>query len=392
MEIELRPQPRISVILSHMVKYLRALIALVAVAAVQGGTTATAPAASSGIVDVPVAFSVQNTFPLRDPCPSDGKPYVVRGHLTGPRAAIEGPARAVTLYYEGFDGGEWNWRFRVVPGYDYAAELARLGQVSVTIDQVGYGASGHPQGNDTCVGGQAAIAHQIIGQLRSGTYSAQGRSPVKFSTVVLGGHDIGGAAAEVEAYSYHDIDALMVFTYQDQGYTPFVLEIAADAEARCAAGGEPAYPGGPGGYVYYPQLSDWPTLMPNSDPAVVAGATASRQRNPCGLIPSTVTTASLNFAGATTGTAGLSEINVPVLLALGELDPVFTHDGFSQQANYFTGTDDVTACLLPGTGHFEMLDRNAAGFRELVADWLGTRGLVSGGVRPEQSTGVSGCD
>ena len=263
----------------------------------------------------------------------------------------------------------------MVPGYDYAAEMAKLGQTSVTVDQVGYGASGHPQGNDTCIGAQADIAHQIIGQLRSGTYSAQGTSPVRFKSVVLGAHDVGGAAAEVEAYSYDDINGLMVFTYQDQGFTPFVLGIAANAGVRCAAGGEPAYPGGPGGYVYYPQVSDWPKLMPNSEPTVIAGAIASRLRNPCGLIPTTATTATLNFAGATTGAGGLGDIQVPVLLALGAADPVFTHDGFSQQAGHFTGSDDVTAALLPETGHFEMLDRNAPRFRALVADWLGTRGF-----------------
>ena len=91
--------------------------------------------------------------------------------------------------------------------------------------------------------------------------------------------------------------------------------------------------------------------------------------------PSTATTASLNFAGATTGTMGLGEIHVPVLLVLGAMDPVFTHDGFNQQARYFTGSRDVTAVLMPGTGHFEMLDRNAPRFRALVADWLGTRGF-----------------
>jgi pimeloyl-ACP methyl ester carboxylesterase len=352
------------------------LIALVVALAVQGGTAVAADASPRDIVDVPVSFQVQNTNTSRDPCPSDGKSYVVRGHLTGPRAAVLGPGpRAVTLYYEGFDSGEWIWRFRLVPGYDYATEMAKLGQTSVTVDQIGYGASGHPQGNDTCVGAQADIAHQIIGQLRSGTYTAQGTSPAKFKSVVLGAHDVGAAAAEVEAYSYDDINGLMVFTYQDQGFTPFVLGIAANAGARCAAGGEPAYPGGPGGYVYYPQVSDWPTLMPNSEPAVIAGAIASRLRNPCGLIPTTATTATLNFAGATTGTMGLGEIHVPVLLVLGALDPVFTHDGFEQQARYYTGSRDVTAALMPGTGHFETLDGNAPRFRKLVADWLGTRGF-----------------
>src|SRR3954451_8087937 len=264
----------------HTVRRAALLIALVVAFAVQARMTVTADASPRDIVDVPVSFEVQNTNTSRDPCRADGKSYVVRGPLTGPRTAVLGPGpQAVTLYYEGFDSGEWNWRFRVVPGYDYAAEMAKLGQTSVTVDQVGYGASGHPQGNDTCIGAQADIAHQIIGQLRGGTYSVQGSSPVKFKTVVLGAHDVGGAAAEVEAYSYHDIDGLMVFTYQDQGYTPFVLGIASDAGARCAAGGEPAYPGGPGGYVYYAHLSDWPTLMPNSDPDVIAGAIASRLRD-----------------------------------------------------------------------------------------------------------------
>ena len=352
------------------------LIALVVALAVQGVMAVTAAASTRDIVDVPVSFQVQNTNTSQDPCPSDGKSYDVEGHLTGPRAAVLAPGPgAVTLYYQGFDSGEWIWRFRLVPGYDYSTEMAKLGQTSVTVDQVGYGASGHPQGNDTCIGAQADIAHQIIGQLRGPTYSAQGIRPVAFSKVVVGAHDVGGAAAEVEAYSWHDIDGLMVFTYQDQGYTPFVLEIAANAGVRCAAGGEPAYPGGPGGYVYYPQVSDWPILMPNSEPAVIAGAIASRQRNPCGLVPTTATTATLNFAGATTGIAGLGDIHVPVLLALGAADPVFTHDGFSQQAGHFTGSDDVTAVLLPETGHFEMLDRNAPRFRALVADWLGTRGF-----------------
>src|SRR3954467_4240892 len=217
--------------------------------------TPAAASASSRIVDVPVAFRVQNTNTSQVPCASNGATYVVRGHLTGPRAAIEDAAHStVTLYYEGFESGEWNWRFRRVPGYDYAAELAALGHVSVTIDQVGYGASGHPFGFATCFGAQADIAHQIIGQLRD-----RG-----FGKVVLAGHDIGGGMAEIEAYSYHDVDALMLFTWQDQGQTPYLLQTVADANARCAAAGEPAY-------VYFPHLEDWPMLLPNSEPAVVAG-------------------------------------------------------------------------------------------------------------------------
>src|SRR4051794_32899401 len=317
---------------------IRCVIAIAAALAAFQAGTAMAATPASGIVDVPVAFSVQNTDTPRSPCLTDGREYVVRGHLTGPRAAIEGPApRAVTLYYSGYDSGEWNWRFRLVPGYDYATELAKLGHVSLTVDQLGYGASDHPDGSFTCIGAEANIAHQIIGRLRSGSYAAQGTDPVAFSKVVFGAHDIGGAEAEVEAYTYKDVDGLMVFTYQDQGFTPYILGVAANASARCTAGGEPAYPGGPGHYIYYPPVSDWPKLMPNSDPDVITGAIASRQRNPCGLLPSNGETVALHTAGASTGSGGLGEIRVPVMLALGARDPVFTHDGFFKQAAWFSG-------------------------------------------------------
>src|SRR4051812_27817657 len=132
--------------------------------------------AASGIVEVPVAFQVVNTDTSGAPCnparPSDGRPYTVRGHLTGPKSAFAARrSNAVTFYLFGYEAGEWNWDFKDVPGYDYAAEMAQLGHVSLTIDQLGYGASGHPNGNDTCMGAQADIAHQIVSQLRTGSYT-----------------------------------------------------------------------------------------------------------------------------------------------------------------------------------------------------------------------------
>src|SRR4051794_34106359 len=124
---------------------IRCVIAIAAALAAFQAGTAMAATPASGIVDVPVAFSVQNTDPPRSPCLTDGREYVVRGHLTGPRAAIEGPApRAVTLYYSGYDSGEWNWRFRLVPGYDHAPQLAERGDGGLPGDQPRYGGGGHP--------------------------------------------------------------------------------------------------------------------------------------------------------------------------------------------------------------------------------------------------------
>src|SRR4051812_14403122 len=153
------------------------VIAIAAALAAFQAATAMAATPASGIVDVPVAFSVQNTDTPRSPCLTDGKEYVVRGHLTGPRAAIEGPApRAVTLYYSGYDSGEWNWRFRLVPGHDYATRLAKPGHGSLPGDQTGFGAGAPPPRRLTRLRAEAQNPAQIIGGVAAGGDAPQGSS------------------------------------------------------------------------------------------------------------------------------------------------------------------------------------------------------------------------
>lgn len=328
-----------------------------------------APAGARGPVELPVSFRVTNANTTSVPCPvpADGRGYTVRGHITAPRGvAAKGP-RAITLYLTGFDTGEWNWRFRAVRGYDWPARMARRGQTSLTLDMLGYGASGRPQGNGVCIGSQAAITHQIIAKLRSGKYRVgDRRSPVRFRRVVLAGHDVGGPIAQVEAYSYADVDGLILVTWADQGFTPFILGRQARVAPVCSSGGDPA---APPGYFYMERPREYgPDLFHNADPAVVAATVRLRDPNPCGVPPSLSTTMAADAAR-------LREIHVPVLIAIGDHDPVWTRDGWAQQAAHFTGSDDVTEVRLPDTGHFPMLERTAPRFRALVARWLGDRGF-----------------
>jgi hypothetical protein len=113
-----------------------------AVVSALGTTTAVAGAAGNGIAEVPVALSVVNTNTSGAPChparPADGKAYTVRGHLMGPRSALAAQSSSpVTLYLFGYEAGEWNWNLKDVAGYDHASEMARLGHVSLTIDELG---------------------------------------------------------------------------------------------------------------------------------------------------------------------------------------------------------------------------------------------------------------
>src|SRR5947208_11291228 len=166
-----------------------------------------AAARTSKVVTRGVAFSVQNIDRSKLACTTDGASYQITGHLTGPRSALAASSRkrksAATLYLHGLGFGEWFWNFAAVPGYDYAAAQAKAGHVSVTIDRLGYAASGHPDGNKSCIGGQADIAHQVIQALRKGTYSVAGGKAVRFTRIALAGHSAGAEIAMLEAYSFN---------------------------------------------------------------------------------------------------------------------------------------------------------------------------------------------
>src|SRR5207245_2451849 len=99
-------------------------------------------------------------------------------------------SRAVTLYLHGAGGDLFD--FTQVPGYDFAAALARAGHASVVVDRLGYGQSPEPNGFASCLGAQADLAHQIVDELRAGRYrTGDGRRPASFSSVAIGGHGPG---------------------------------------------------------------------------------------------------------------------------------------------------------------------------------------------------------
>lgn len=73
---------------------------------------------------------------------------------------------ATTLYLHGLGFGQFFWQFQQAQGYDYAANEARNGQVSVVIDRLGYGSSDKPYGYQI----RADIALQMVADRRTGNY------------------------------------------------------------------------------------------------------------------------------------------------------------------------------------------------------------------------------
>ena len=341
-------------------------VALVACAC----TAALAAPASAGTVELPVSFDVTNTNTSHVPCPSDGRSYTVSGHLVAPEAELGSGSPAVTLYLHGLGYGEFYWRFQAVPGYDFAAAQAREGHASIVIDRLGYDSSGHPDGRDSCSGSEADVAHQIVGALRSGSYRIGAGEGVPFSRVALAGHSMGSIIAQVEAYSFRDIDALVVTAYADQGQTPLLLSESSKTGLVCAAGGQPAEGGGPGGYAYFGQTSEDSRAMMyhNASPAVIAAADALRNLDPCGLIGSTSQTQLVNQLE-------LGSVSVPVLIVCGSDDAIFGADGCARQQDHYTGSSDVSTVVIGGTGHALALERTRQRFQAAVSTWLDARGF-----------------
>jgi pimeloyl-ACP methyl ester carboxylesterase len=329
-----------------------------------------ARAASRSLVELPAAFRVTNSNTSQDPCLSDGRRYTIRGHITAPASALRrSPAPPITMYLYGYEGGEWNWDLKRVPSYDYAAKMAKLGQVSLTLDELGYGASGRPRdGNLTCQGALADMAHQIIGELRSGDYSLGGGRGVRFTTVVLAGHDVGGQVAEIEAYSYHDINGLILATWADQGFTPWIIERSAiAANDWCTTSPLEASPGSPTSYVHFASAKEFRTLLfHNADPRVIARTSRLRNPNPCGIMRSGPI--AVQFDPAKT-----QSVTVPLLDIYGAEDTlVWSHAGEAQQQDNF-GSEDKMTVFVPDAGHFPMFERSAPLFRSAIASWLDSR-------------------
>jgi pimeloyl-ACP methyl ester carboxylesterase len=326
-----------------------------------------APAAAQTTIEFPVTFQVTNTDTSKVPCNSglpDGATYTISGHISGPASALTlGTARVITVYLFGYEAGEWNWDLKGVPGYDYAAEMARRGRVSLTLDELGYGASGHPaNGNETCDGAEADVTHQIVQKLRHGEYALGEHPGIDFSTVVLAGHDIGGEVAAIEAYSYKDIDGLILTTFAEQGFTPYIIERSTIAAFDTC--GESA-----DGYVHFISDEEFRTLLfYNAEQRVIEAADAQRNVNPCGLIRSTppgVLAENRPYD---------SEITVPLLIVFGNNETlVWTRQGEKEEERNFPGSTDKRTVFIPEAGHFLMFARTAPKFDSTISGWLGSR-------------------
>jgi pimeloyl-ACP methyl ester carboxylesterase len=317
---------------------------------------------TSKVVRRAVTFQVRNVDRSALPCTSDGAAYEVKGHLVEP-GTVRSP-RSITLYLHGLGFGEFLWSFDAAPRYDYAAAMARAGHTSVVVDRLGYGASGHPEGNQTCLGADADVAHQIVGALRSGDYAVDGGEAPRFEKVALAGHDIGGLIANVEAFSFGDVDGLAAV-----GHTPQVSRRTFEQfylnRTVCEAGGEPQATGGPGGYAWFGETTaDFrESVFHSVEPGVGKLASVLRGRDPCGDTASIIDALVLELKS-------LSRVKVPVLLVCGREDATTPDFACPFLKRRYVGSSDVSLVFIRNAGHALPLERTAPVFRRRISRWL----------------------
>jgi pimeloyl-ACP methyl ester carboxylesterase len=324
--------------------------------------SATAATAAEQVVSVPVSFQVVNENKTPLPCSDDDATYTVIGHLTGPAAALtKRTITAAALYLHGDGVDERLWHYTKTPGHDYVTDMARQGLVSVTITRLGYRGSGMPNGNAICFGSEATATHQIIEQLRAGTYATKGpglgvgKHAPRIQRIALAGHSASGFVAMAEAYSFFDVDALIVVA-SGEFVTPHVGEVVLDQQSRC--------PSSDDGYSYLTESQDNAKadfFTAGADPAVVDDFSATRPKDACGPL--------MKALGSFVIDADLlSTIEVPVLCIAGDKDVFFPHP--DQQASLFSGSKDAKAVILHNTGHAITLEKSAPDFRAAMASWL----------------------
>ena len=337
-----------------------ALVALVVPAANAEGSQSRARAASR----TRVTFEVKNVNRTPVQCKTDGKRYTVRGWRYGPTDGTATSRNAVTLLLHGLGFGKYFFAFEQGDTYSLARSLARHGHTVVVIDRLGYDTSDHPNGFHSCIGGQADIANQVVRRLRDGHYGSRSTSP-GYERVLLGGHSVGAMLAQIAAYSFHDVDGLVVMSYSDVKVSALAKHAAAKAVGRCDAKDPRSR-----GYVSFaPTRKAFKRMFfypPAARFSVFWTAYQASNRDPCGDV--------MSFgAGVKADLAHLDEVTVPTLIMPGQQDRLFPPPGGQRQAKLFTGAPSVTVSALRATGHAITLHVTRLRLAKRLDAWLDAR-------------------
>lgn len=299
------------------------------------------------------------------------------GSLTG---------KTVELLVPGFTYNHGYWDFGYQPEtYSYLRSATSAGYAVFEIDRPGTGESSKPSAASLTIDHEAWAVHQVIQYLRAGGLG------VTFGKVVLVGHSLGTTVTEVEASTYHDVDAVIASGWLHTPYwvgTPEVI-LGTLEPAQLV----PNLAQRPVGYLTtLPDARRMFYQAADTDPAVLAHDEATKDTG--------TPAEELSIVAPTLNPAVTRGINVPTLIAIGQYDFIFcgpltpcTNADVvrAREAVNFSAQACLSAYVLPEAGHDLNLELNApdwfAAANRWLDDFVGTDGA---GPRAATCAGRSG--
>ncbi|HET6504106.1 MAG TPA: alpha/beta hydrolase [Amycolatopsis sp.] len=280
------------------------------------------------------------------------------GDLTG---------KPVELLIPGFTYNHSYWDFDYQPDtYSYLRSATQAGNAVVMIDRPGTGESSKPPATSLTIDNEAWAVHQVVQRLRAGELGST------FGKVVLVGHSLGGTVTQVEASTYHDVDAVIISDWLHSPYwvgTPGVIFGTLEPAQLV-----PSLADRPLGYLT--TLSGVRGMFydtQHTDPLVIAHDEATRDTG-TDAEEATILAPTLD----PTVTRG---ITVPTLLATGQYDFIFcgaltpcTNAGvvLAREAPNFSPQACLSAYVLPDAGHDINLEPGAPDWFTAANRWIGT--------------------
>ncbi len=285
--------------------------------------------------------------------PTDPTTYQVAGQLCA-TGNLRGKTMQLLVHGFTYDHRYWDWPDS--PQYSYARTAAAAGYVTLAIDRLGDGASSHPvDGNTLTPASEGYVLHQIIQKLRAG--AIEGTS---FAKVVTVGHSLGSVISAEEAATYHDVNGVILSGFMHD-VPPAVL--ASFGNGIYSANQDPAFAnsGLNDTYLTTRPGSRTPFFFntAHTSPAVIAKDEQIKQTGTTG-----------EAAGFDAASALTPQINVPVLLAMGESDALFCDSSvglscanrsavLAREQSHFSSDAHLQAYVLPGSGHDMNLEQGS---------------------------------
>jgi pimeloyl-ACP methyl ester carboxylesterase len=325
-------------------------VALVAAAAL----LVPAPSLASSGID---CEEVTAQVPIDEGGPSD---HLIAGTLC--RRSGSTPDTVQLLVHGGtYNRSYWDWPTHS-PYYSYVRAAAAVGYATLSIDNVGSGASSHPPSTELDVQSGVTGIHGVVSQLRSGALG--GRA---FEHVVWVGHSFGSIHAWNYAARFDDVDAF-VLTGALHAIKPSWVTQVLTAFVPAGGGLDPGYlttaPGTRDDLFYY---------SPTAEPGVVAKDEATKDTLPITLVGEI-------GASPPPAEAPSRSIHVPTLLVVGRRDGLFCGppDGLdctdagvlAAEGPYYSPAADLDVETIALTGHVLSLHLTAPLTHTKILGWV----------------------